>query len=261
MLSRSQAAVEDDDGVRLNKCIPSLSRRGADLAIRDGRVTLNGTLWRDPGYRCRRGDVVCCDGIVQPWTTFDDARRSSTDFFLYLKYWKPQGVICTRDSLLFDLDQRVFPVGRLDKDTTGLLLLTSDGRVPEKLLRPAMKQPKVYEVHLDRPPTDDQLDALRTGVVITTVTPRATGRRSLTASTRPCKVDRISRNVIRMTLREGRNRQIRRMCDALDLTVKHLHRISFAGIDLSGLQRPGDWLPLRDQELNLLRPHLLLSDD
>ena len=141
-----------EDGVRLNKCIPSMSRRSADDAIQKGSVTVNGEVMRNPGHRVTFKDVVKLDGEPQKWQEGALAKRNSISSqrvheernFIYLKYWKPRGVTCTADPAdptniiaaggfqLFP--QRVFTVGRLDKDSTGLILLTSDGRLNHALL-------------------------------------------------------------------------------------------------------------------------------
>jgi ribosomal 50S subunit-recycling heat shock protein len=156
--SPNDAFDELPSGVRLNKCIPSLSRRGADDAIEQGRVTINGVIAKC-GDRVQRGDKVCLDGNPQQWEGSAKAKEEVIDInydsrkFFYIKYWKPKGVTCTSD--LSDKDniinagnfhlfpQRMFTVGRLDKDSTGLILLTSDGRVNNALLSPKTKQRKV----------------------------------------------------------------------------------------------------------------------
>jgi 16S rRNA U516 pseudouridylate synthase RsuA-like enzyme len=146
-------------GVRVNRCILSLSRRAADAAIENGRVTINGVK-ASSGNRCHHGDIVCFDGKIQNWESVAEARdsfpvasSSSDNSFLYLKYWKPTGVTCTSDisdrsNLIqyagFDaLPERVFTVGRLDKMSTGLVLLTSDGRLADTLLKPQNEHAKV----------------------------------------------------------------------------------------------------------------------
>jgi len=262
-------SVDEERGTRLNKCLPRLSRRAADAAIEAGRVSVGGVTRRDPGYRCGAGEVVCLDGATQDWARHEAARRDdSADFFAYVKYWKPRGVTCTTDRRVdrnivepFDshFEQRVFPVGRLDKDSTGLILLTSDGRLAEALLRPRSAKTKVYEVDLDRRPSDEDLRALRSGVVITTVAQRKR-KKPLTAATRPCDVERRrSSNGLVFTLTEGRNRQIRRMCDARGLHVRTLHRTAFAGITLAGLRQPGDWALLDRDERQIIRAALASS--
>ena len=147
------------DGFRLNKCLSNLSRRGADAAIAAGRVTVNG-LVASCGTRVRRGDVVKFDGKLQNWSQLENIRSKSltsvdqeTRNFVYIKYWKPLDCTCTSDlsdssNIIargkFNLfPQRLFTVGRLDKDSTGLILITSDGRVNNALLNPSLKREKV----------------------------------------------------------------------------------------------------------------------
>ncbi|KAL7572142.1 hypothetical protein ACA910_001772 [Epithemia clementina (nom. ined.)] len=157
---------------------------------------------------------------------------------------------------------RIFSVGRLDKDSSGLLLMTSDGRVPNAVLRKEFKQPKTYLVMVDKPVTNQDLDRLRHGIVITTDTVRNGKHVPLTARTLPCQVQRVvsttadhdydRRRTIHITLREGRNRQIRVMLQTLGYQVTHLHRTSFMGIDLNGLRGPGDFAFLTKSEVALV---------
>jgi ribosomal 50S subunit-recycling heat shock protein len=150
------AAIKE--GTRINKCLPSLSRRSADEAIASGRVTINGRVAKT-GDRVFSGDVVRFDDQLQKWESFAAAkqqrpsRKVEERDFVYLKYWKPPGVTCTSDSNdktniinagKFHLfPQRLFTIGRLDKASTGLILLTSDGRVNNAILSPKMSKEKV----------------------------------------------------------------------------------------------------------------------
>jgi 23S rRNA pseudouridine2604 synthase len=196
---------------------------------------------------------------------------SSSRPFEYIKYWKPQGVTCTTDrtipsNIIDDLvhqrgynpKHRFFPVGRLDKDTSGLILLTSDGRLPNSVLRGQFKQPKVYRVMVNREIRNDDLQHLREGVVITTVAQRDGNRESkaLTAPSLPCHVNRIpqtQRRGVTMTLVEGRNRQIRKMMKALGYEVTKLHRVQFMGLTLDPLLKAGEWIHLDEDEMRLVR--------
>ncbi|VEU44249.1 unnamed protein product [Pseudo-nitzschia multistriata] len=187
--------------------------------------------------------------------------------FEYIKYWKPRGVICTTDPKIphnivdelaidgYHPPHRVYPVGRLDKDTSGIILVTSDGRLPNAALRKEHKRPKVYEVGLDRPLErhGPVLDRLREGVTISTETVRNGVRKTLTAPTEPCSVEQLSDTWIRITLREGRNRQVRKMTRAVGYRTVELERVSFAGIPLEpGLRGPGDWDYLEGEELEIV---------
>ena len=203
--------------------MPALRRREADEAVSAGRVRVNGALVK-PSFRVRSGDVVTLDGKALDWEPFAAATEGSIggeNGFFYLKYNKPRGVTCTmeasqRSSMMYALKDelkvlgsipggaaslrtkanagpkgvgsaRVFPVGRLDRDSDGLVLLTDDGRVPEALLDPSRKAPKTYEVDVVPAPTPDAIAALRAGVVITTTQQR--DGVTTTAPTKPCSVD------------------------------------------------------------------------
>lgn len=172
------------------------------------------------------------------------------------------------------LHRRIFPVGRLDKDTTGLILLTSDGRLPNAVLQERHQQPKTYKATVDRPIVDSHIQAWRDGVVITTESSSArttttststTGgpsplsslssyrRKSITAKTRPAIVQRLGVRELSLTIVEGRNRQVRKMLGTFGYTVLALHRTDFLGLTLEGLEGPGDWKPLAPVELELLQ--------
>ena len=230
-------------GTRLNKLL-NLSRRSADVAIREGRVTVNGVI-ADGRTPVQIGSEVRLDGVVQRWQKQEEAKKipCTSPEFVYLKYWKPLGVTCTSDvkdrtNIIsiggFDkFSQHIHSVGRLDKYSTGLILLTSDGRVSETLLKPANKKEKRYVVELTQPPTDDDIDALRKGVIIATSNPRRRHTNVHVAPTIACSVKRINSaasNVLEFILREGRHHQIRKMCDARGLKVGAL-----------SLPRPCDW--------------------
>ncbi|KAJ1437170.1 pseudouridine synthase, partial [Ochromonadaceae sp. CCMP2298] len=231
-------------------------RRGADEAVTNGLVTVNGQV-ATTGTRVRRGDVVKYqtprgEEVLQHWQGTAQAKTQAPAAvheqrkFLYIKYWKPAGVTCTSDKSdptniitkgRFDLlPQRLFTVGRLDKDSTGLILLTSDGRVNNAMLNKSCRKEKDYTVQLDRAPSDEQIEKLKAGVVITTPVQRdrhgRVGRGSVTkdvtARTLPCYIKRKSPTVLEFTLVEGRNRQIRRMAEAVGLNVLALHRTAFA---------------------------------
>jgi pseudouridine synthase len=278
--------------LRLNKVFRAThSRRKADTLIADGRVAVNGVAVEDMGRRVTPFvDQVSLDGqIYAGWerrhgftldadASNEDASASSLDTTAlppiqeeYIKFWKPVGVTSTTDpdvpgNLLEALEDnihnsneppivhRIFSVGRLDKDSSGLLLMTSDGRLPSAVLRKEFKQPKRYEVVVDRPIHPDDLEDLRRGIVITTDKVRAGKHTSFTARTLPCDVSQggMDAQSFAMTLTEGRNRQIRVMLQTLGYRVLHLHRSAFLGLDLSGLDGPGDWMRLSANEQRML---------
>lgn len=261
-----------ENGVRVNKCFKDFtSRRESDKLVDQGRVTVNGAVV-SAGARVFPGDVVRLDGERVDWETKnrDDA---SLDAFRYVKYWKPRGITCTTDrrdrTNILDAvryPERVFPVGRLDKDSTGLILLTSDGRLPNAALRAGARKEKKYVVCLDRPAREADLRTLREGVVISTPVRRDKVDRIVTARTLPCDVAFVKeRNgkenfaAVRVTLREGRNRQIRRMFDAVGYVVRDLHRTEIMGIGLEGLTA-GEWKECSPEEMELIRACLEDAD-
>jgi pseudouridine synthase len=267
------------EGLRLNKALPNHSRREADRMITAGRITVNGVR-ATPGTRVSSHDKINLDGATVAGATDHIARELGssndgpiamndgpialhTELFTYLKYYKPAGVTTTVEksdrSNMIDmaglggLQKRVFPVGRLDKDSTGLLLVTADGRVPNAMLRSERGFEKSYTVTTTRRVSDAGVATLRAGVKITTPTQRDNNKSSsassqktswVTAVTKPCQVTRVGgqdSRKLRFVLREGRNRQIRRMLEeALSHEVVGLHRDSFGDITLKGL-REGDW--------------------
>jgi len=281
--------------VRLNKVFKAThSRREADKLIESGRVCINNEPLQTKGgikvvpFR----DVVTLDGtIIHGWEEMNAITQNDVDTkgnfntaatvnlnmesFEYVKYFKPLGVTCTCDlhvdgNIIDEIGHdgyhpkhRVFPVGRLDKETSGLILLTSDGRMVNSVLRGEWKQPKVYKVMVNGRLEESHMQMLRDGIVITTVAQRK-GRteeeNTLVAKTRPCTISRIGPSSCQMTLVEGRNRQIRRMMEALDFRVVKLQRVEFMGIHLSrGLERPGDWDYLNGEEMGLVEDALRLA--
>ena len=264
LASRADRAADEGvgEGVRINKRFGELlSRREADRAVIAGRVLVNGAV-AESGQRVGPADEVRLDGELVRWQPTGDAVAAdgaAPAAFEYLKYWKPVGVTCTTDRRVAGnvIDaighaRRIFPVGRLDKPTSGLLLLTSDGRVVNAVGRATEGHGKTYEVTADRDVADADVAALAAGVVITTVAQRDRGvAKPLTARTRPCEVSRLSRRRLRIVLKEGRNRQIRKMLGALGYTVVVLHRTRVMDIDLRGL-REGECRPLDEAELACL---------
>ena len=222
-------------GKRLNKYIADsgyCSRREADRLIEEGRVTLNG----------KKG--VLGDRVLPGMSVDVDGKRLSGESEKkYILLYKPRGIVCTADPRepmnvvdYLDLPYRVFPVGRLDKDSEGLLLLTSDGEIVNRLLRAAGGHEKEYEVTIDRPVTADFLRKMMAGVPI------------LDTVTLPCRARRTGERSFNIILVQGLNRQIRRMCEALGANVTHLRRIRIMNLRLGKLQ-PGQWRELTPREL------------
>lgn len=230
----------ESQGKRLNKFIADsgyCSRREADRLIEEGRVDVDG----HPGAL---GDRILPGMRV----TVDGHPLSGRGEKVYLLLNKPVGVVCTADPRepmnvvdYLNYPVRIFPVGRLDKDSEGLLLLTSDGEIVNRILRAAGGHEKEYEVTVDQPVTREFLEKMAAGVPI------------LDTVTLPCRVRRTGDRSFNIILVQGLNRQIRRMCEALGYSVRSLRRIRIMNIRLGKL-RPGQWRALTDEELDgLLR--------
>ena len=228
----------DGQGTRLNKFIADsgyCSRREADRLIQEGRVTVDGKTGA-LGDRVGPGMRVLVDGV--PLTGEGEK--------VYILLNKPAGIVCTADPRepmnvvdYLDYPVRIYPVGRLDKDSEGLLLLTSDGEIVNRLLRAAGGHEKEYEVTIDRPVTREFLEKMAAGVPI------------LDRVTLPCKVRRTGEKSFNIVLVQGLNRQIRRMCEALGCNVVHLRRIRIMNLRLGRLQ-PGQWREVTPEELREL---------
>jgi 23S rRNA pseudouridine2605 synthase len=216
------------------------SRRRADELIRDGRVRVNGRA-AELNTVVGKHDVVEVDG-----------RRVARQALAYVLLHKPPGVVTTaRDPQgrptvveLVPPEPRVVPVGRLDADTTGALLLTNDGDLAHRLAHPRYGVPKVYEADVEGAPSPDALEALREGVGL------EDGR------TAPAEVHVLStsrrRSRVELTLHEGRKHQVKRMLEAVGHPVRRLHRSRYAGLDLDGLEE-GRWRTLTRDEVETLR--------
>lgn len=213
----------------------SCSRREADKWIEAGRVTLNGVLAKK-GNRVVEGDRVLLDGQLVA------LRPQST----YLMFNKPPGITCTTD--LSDADniidfinfpQRIFPIGRLDKPSTGLILLTNDGDIVNEILRVEHGHEKEYIVKVNQPITRDFIQRMENGIPI------------LGTVTEPCTIKKINSKVFSITLTQGLNRQIRRMCEFLGYKVIALKRIRIMHLELGQLPL-GHWRKLNPQELDTL---------
>ena len=226
--------------MRLNKYISETgicSRRQADQWISDGRVRVNGQA-AELGTQVGVGDRVEVDGtLVEPRTNP-----------VYLALNKPIGITCTTErhvaGNIIDFvghPQRIFPIGRLDKDSEGLILLTNNGDIVNEILRSENNHEKEYVVTVDKPLSEEFLDGMAGGVEI------------LGVRTKPCKVRRIGRNVFGIVLTQGLNRQIRRMCAVFGYEVRRLQRVRIVNIRLDGI-KVGQWRELSASELHGLLP-------
>lgn len=227
--------------MRLNKYISETglcSRREADAWIAQGRVTING-VHAELGSQVNDGDEVRVD------TRVVGAKKKKQ---VYICLNKPAGVTCTTErhikGNIIDFvghSERIFPIGRLDKDSDGLILLTSNGDIVNEILRSENNHEKEYVVTVDKPVTEVFLSGMAKGV------------RILDATTKPCKVRRIGKNVFGIILTQGLNRQIRRMCEVFGYEVRRLQRVRIINIKLGDL-KIGQWRNLSQTELHGLLP-------
>lgn len=225
--------------IRINKFFTEhgiCSRREADRLIETGSITINGRVAK-LGDQVGPHDVIARHGQVIPWGKAP----------VYIKYHKPVGVTTTSElhverNIIAEIGypERIFPIGRLDKDSSGLILLTNDGNIVNEILRTEFGHEREYVVEVDRPLNRSFLDQMSKGVMI------------LGSMTKPCRTEEIGRNRFRIVLTEGRNRQIRRMCQALGYRVTRLHRVRIMHITIKGLG-VGEWKKLTSEE----RKHLL----
>jgi pseudouridine synthase len=236
--------------VRLNAFLARAgvaSRRGADELILAGRVRVNGAAG-ELSTRVAAHDVVEVDG-----------KRVARQRLAHVLLYKPVGVVTTaRDphgrATVVDLVRhpaRVVPVGRLDADTTGALLLTNDGQLAHRLAHPRYGVPKVYEAEVEGSPSRSALEALRTGIELEEGRTAPARARLLRAGTRSSHLE--------LTLHEGRKHQVKRMCAEVGHPVLRLHRSGYAGLRLDGL-KPGEWRALERNEVEALRRLVGLAD-
>jgi pseudouridine synthase len=232
--------------IRLNKFLASAgigSRRKCDDYIVEGKISINGEVVRTLGIKI--------DEILDT-ITYEGKRVTLAQQLVYLILNKPKGIITSandeydRNTVidLIPISERVFPVGRLDQDTTGLILLTNDGELTNKLIHPKYKIPKTYHVLLDKIIHPKDKYHFERGILLE-------GKK-----TAPCKLSDIrvidNCSFIEVILREGRKRQIRRMFEELGYHVIELDRIGFGSLTLTGLKR-GEWRYLTEEEIKRLK--------
>ena len=231
----------EDNLTRINKFLSEsgfCSRREADKLLEESRITINGIV-PEMGTKVAPSDEVRVDGKLI---------RENTAKPIYLAFYKPVGIECTtnqnvRDNIVdyINYPERIFPIGRLDKASEGLIFMTNDGDIVNKILRARNNHEKEYIVTVNRPITDRFIERMGNGIPI------------LDTVTRKCKVEQISQYVFRIVLTQGLNRQIRRMCEYLDYDVVALKRIRIINISLD--IHVGRYRNLTDDEvmqLNLL---------
>ncbi len=243
----------DPEGpVRLNKFLARAgvaARREADEIIAAGRVTVNGAVTTEMGVKVSPDDRVTVDGQpVRPTDLAYILLNKPLDTLTTVTDDRGRQTVLDLVSIPGRLKSALFPVGRLDKDTTGALLLTTDGELAHRLMHPSHGAKKLYLVEVDTPLTDSDLDRLRQGVDL---------------DDGPARADHAAfvdddRRRFGLQLHEGRNRQVRRMAEAIGRRVVTLDRVGYAGLDLADLRR-GRWRRLEPHEVNTLRRSVKLK--
>lgn len=233
-----------DTTIRLDKLLSNnglASRRGIKQFLKANDVLINGKRATESGIRVEKDDKVLING--------EQLKKSG---FVYFLLNKPMGIISTTSDELFretvtsliDTPHRIYPVGRLDKDTHGLLLLTNDGELTHKLIHPRYHVPKVYRLTISGRLDKQQLERFRDGILLNDGPTLPAGVKLVTEDK--------TQTIVEVTLHEGRNRQIRRMCEALQLELLDLQRISFGPL-LLGTIKLGEYRTLANKEISLLK--------
>jgi 23S rRNA pseudouridine2604 synthase len=231
--------MESNEGTRINKYLSEVgycSRRASDKLIDEGRVRINGAV-TEKGSKVLPGDIVSVDGkkISEP-----------KEDFIYLAFNKPVGIVCTTDTVreknniidFINYPKRIFPIGRLDKPSEGLIFLTNDGDIVNKILRARNNHEKEYEVTVNKPITREFVKKMSEGIPI------------LGTITRRCYVRQNSTYTFTIILTQGLNRQIRRMCEFLDYQVTKLKRVRIMNIKLD--VPLGKWRYLNEDEIHVI---------
>ena len=238
------------EGIRLNKYLSDAgicSRREADRLIEEGRVLIDGVP-ASMGTKVKPGQTVCCNGQTV----------GGKDKPVFLVVNKPRGIVCTTSDKdraeniveFLNYPQRIYPVGRLDKDSEGLLLMTNQGDIVNKILRGGNNHEKEYAVAVNKPVTEEFLKKMREGVWI----------EDLAVLTKPCRAWQTGSHTFHIVLTQGLNRQIRRMCRALDYHVMKLKRVRIMSIKLGNLER-GEYRELTEKEVEELKRMVKDSTD
>jgi 23S rRNA pseudouridine2604 synthase len=228
--------MEETQAVRINKYLSEIgycSRRAADKLIQEERITVNGKPV-EMGLKVTPTDEIAVDGIVVDQVG---------DKPVYIAFNKPVGIVCTTDTRVekdniidyINFPTRIFPIGRLDKPSEGLIFLTNDGDIVNKILRARNQHEKEYVVTVNRPITEEFIQKMAAGVPI------------LDTVTRPCKVKQTHKKEFRIILTQGLNRQIRRMCEYLEYRVVTLKRVRIMNVSLD--VGKGKWRHLTKKEM------------
>jgi len=243
--------------IRLNKFLSEAgvcSRREADRLIEAGKVTVDGKT-AEMGMKIHAGQEIMVGKKV-----IENGREEQ----VLLAVYKPPGVVCTSDKRekrnIIDYvgyPIRIYPIGRLDKDSEGLILMTNDGSLVNKIMKASNYHEKEYLVTVNKPVTDGFLTQMAKGVRIRKV---EQGEVLLDAVTRPCQVEKLGKCSFRIILTQGLNRQIRRMCETLGYQVTNLKRVRVMNIELKGM-KPGTWRKVTERELQELQESLKKSRD
>ncbi len=231
--------------MRINKFISSsglCSRRAADKLVEEKRVVINGK-FAELGQSVNEDDEVFVDG----------EKVKQNNIYIYIVLNKPIGITCTTESHIegniidfINHKERIFPIGRLDKDSEGLMLLTNDGDIVNKILREENNNKKEYIVTVDKTITKSFLEDIANGVKIYNPV------KNEYTVTKKCEVDKISEKTFKIILSQGLNRQIRRMCSAFDYNVVDLKRIKVMDLTLEGL-KVGEWRNLTSEEVKNIK--------
>ena len=231
-----------DKTMRLNKYLSDAgvcSRREADRLTEAGEITVNGKR-AETGMQVESGDVV----VVKGKTVVPEEKK------VYLAFNKPRGIVCTAEKReknnvidYLSYPVRIYPVGRLDKDSEGLLLMTSDGAIVNGIMRARNRHEKEYQVEVNKEITPEFLKKMASGVPI------------LDTVTRPCRIRKTGERSFTIILTQGLNRQIRRMCEALGYRVTKLKRVRIMNIHLKDL-KTGEYRPLTEKELAELKKQI-----
>ena len=232
--------MSEEKAVRINKYLSEVgycSRRAADKLLEQGRLTINGKK-PELGTKIVPGDEIRVDGQLI---------EDNQDELIYIAFNKPVGIVCTTDSRVekdniidyINHPKRIFPIGRLDKPSEGLIFLTSDGDIVNKILRARNHHEKEYIVTVNNPINERFVERMANGIPI------------LGTTTRKCEVEMLSKNRFRIVLTQGLNRQIRRMCEYLGYRVTKLKRVRIMNVPLD--LPVGKWRNLSEKEVSQIK--------